>query len=1416
MPLKFSRATGSDALPHPGTRSGHNREPPVTLRASLEDLRAPNSREMLRQHFNGAFPETQRRPFQEWTNEMGTRDSLSRATSNGSVGQNSQARSSSTSLDSAGVNSNINKRLSTVRESNPTIDIEQAIHILQELKKSASPEQLVALHKALLPTRDSIVGGPSLPHNEDRSSVNSTAGLIRRKSMVPPGLATRGGASQDLLIRREDIKLPAKLKRTKTVDRSSPLMPKGSESSLVALDLADDAATLDHARAATPADLDHALMGAYRPGTLRITNGAASPEPGIATRPSIDLPTSKPKTVQRKASRDYATASTTPIAHDPDLKRTSFDASLLEASESAREALSKLESNVGQDVQEPTSSQIPRPARSSTGFSFGMSGVPVPLDKDELQPPVRNSQRPHRSSAIPVSQTPQSRDTSATRTPRSRDASLTPLPLRIETLASRSHLTGLESKVSRDNLGFSRRSLEPLRPEVDDGKVSPVRDSPLREEVPRFAQRWSHRASKITSEGEPDVRLSGYVDGSTVLSKMNTVLDAEGHGAHGTAAETPDAALSKLNGLPTDQTAQHPDESPTVKISELQKSSPRYYSGPKLSRPPPQKEDSGYGTDACGTENSLQEQQSKASREVGRPSYLRLSADEGVSLDDDAKSLYTSEQTLKKPLATPPTPNTSGRKKHFSLLRLTTSRRGSANTKTASPEQAETAQFGQGSPVDQKAPKQQNKLQKSKPKSVRREGKAVSKTTEDHSEQSSMAGEVSAMFNDVATTSVIRSTEVEPITALPSLPATQSLLAELGGDTRFMENDQTPAIPKRSLPRKRSKRSTHRNDSQREEQQDQPQFQRPRASSRKRSASDTRNDRDAANARGLTLRPMGCMNSGLDASNGNPADDLVPLLIEHESLTRSPGCSPYDISTNLLRRTVAAPGALVQSPDQVRPNFSRSKSGGLVGMDSGMASELARMKSRDVAVQNNEFLFDRPRTAKPKSRGAEDKRSRSHSTARVPAAARKDCFSDSNGSSAEPGNFFGPVELPSRSMSTYSESIPPMPELPTVSKVDEMVAKRIRQDSARPSPDISGRSSEEERNGFSNMSIAEAVTKAKEARKKQAAKLGGEGTKSAGTRPHEPRQQTQDSLEVQVRQILRLPSTESIQIGYNADAEALEETQAIAPELENQDSKATDWEQHAKLWRQRRKSLGESLGRPVPDERFLKLALDYEASASPAIVVSRYVTPYSSDHKAMRERARTVSASEHANAYRELIGEDSEDVSAIENQRADNHDSVEIPSLQEEESQLSSARNSTQALYAPNHASTERARSPGGRVITQSGNYHPYTPADASRAERSRAQSLAKLTSAGSEPSPALSSVDVSSPLGYHSNSTAESLLGRYSGGLQYGFERGAGIGGSAGTRVKADASNRKSRQLSEGWGLDLSDVPVFLTKVQP
>ena len=54
--------------------------------------------------------------------------------------------------------------------------------------------------------------------------------------------------------------------------------------------------------------------------------------------------------------------------------------------------------------------------------------------------------------------------------------------------------------------------------------------------------------------------------------------------------------------------------------------------------------------------------------------------------------------------------------------------------------------------------------------------------------------------------------------------------------------------------------------------------------------------------------------------------------------------------------------------------------------------------------------------------------------------------------------------------------------------------------------------------------------------------------------------------------------------------------------------------------------------------------------------------------------------------------------------------------------------------------------------------------------------------------------------------------FGRYSGGLNYGYEHGAGFGGSAGTRSVSGVAKatRKSVPLSENFGVDLSDVPII------
>ncbi|KAF2647787.1 hypothetical protein K491DRAFT_278993 [Lophiostoma macrostomum CBS 122681] len=78
------------------------------------------------------------------------------------------------------------------------------------------------------------------------------------------------------------------------------------------------------------------------------------------------------------------------------------------------------------------------------------------------------------------------------------------------------------------------------------------------------------------------------------------------------------------------------------------------------------------------------------------------------------------------------------------------------------------------------------------------------------------------------------------------------------------------------------------------------------------------------------------------------------------------------------------------------------------------------------------------------------------------------------------------------------------------------------------------------------------------------------------------------------------------------------------------------------------------------------------------------------------------------------------------------------------------------------------------------------------------------------------SQVDSSRPDERASSQPPEDMTsyGRYSGGLHYGYEgRGYGVGGSAGTRVLHSAS-RKSMHFSTEFGVDLSDVPIFVQRM--
>jgi hypothetical protein len=438
----------------------------MPLKVSLEQLRDPASKLSLRQHFTGAFPETHRVASFDSSEsmDMGGKDRLSRTTSNLTVGQNETAGSSTSSVNSTGGHP---KRLSTVPERNANIDIEQAIYLLQELRKTASPQELVALHKALLPTRDSIAPSPSIPVREEDAN-GSSASLIRHRSMLPPGLATRTSPEEDLLRRQEDVPVLKKLKKSRR-DLHSALKEAPSHSDLAALDLANETV---NPRAATPSEIGETPLGVYSYGTLRVTNGAASPVPSLATSlgksleldipPLPDLQEKRYRAsvghkaqVDQRTSQDFYTAPNTPQERSSTEYYAAWtsirdSAGISDTARSAQQTSSRRQSDGERRSRERTRSSRSK-SRSRDAL---VSGIPMPQDMDESSPRIYRRIRPQRSRTDPQTGVPQIREP-----PHSRDSSLSRIPLRVE--PSRQSLRRLETQVSA-------QSLTPVKPEIDE------------------------------------------------------------------------------------------------------------------------------------------------------------------------------------------------------------------------------------------------------------------------------------------------------------------------------------------------------------------------------------------------------------------------------------------------------------------------------------------------------------------------------------------------------------------------------------------------------------------------------------------------------------------------------------------------------------------------------------------------------------------------------------------------------------------------------------------------------------------------------------------------------------------------------------------------------------------------------------
>lgn len=170
-------------------------------------------------------------------------------------------------------------------------DIAAAIALLQQLRKNASPEDLVALHKALLPARSvEFENTATLPEAQDPEA--NISPLIRRSSLLPAGVATRNPLES---VRRRPTRQASQLARRRSSSQVPRRLESGTWEQFVqgGFDALEPGSRKACSRpgAATPSDFDIPQTGDYQLGSLRVTNGAVSPEPGTV-----------PNTLERDAS----------------------------------------------------------------------------------------------------------------------------------------------------------------------------------------------------------------------------------------------------------------------------------------------------------------------------------------------------------------------------------------------------------------------------------------------------------------------------------------------------------------------------------------------------------------------------------------------------------------------------------------------------------------------------------------------------------------------------------------------------------------------------------------------------------------------------------------------------------------------------------------------------------------------------------------------------------------------------------------------------------------------------------------------------------------------------------------------------------------------------------------------------------
>ncbi|KAL2054707.1 hypothetical protein ABVK25_005011 [Lepraria finkii] len=503
--------------------------------------------------------------------------------------------------------------------------------------------------------------------------------------------------------------------------------------------------------------------------------------------------------------------------------------------------------------------------------------------------------------------------------------------------------------------------------------------------------------------------------------------------------------------------------------------------------------------------------------------------------------------------------------------------------------------------------------------------------------------------------------------------------------------------------------------------------------------------------------------------------DTLVTIADFGTVTESLGGNPYDVATSMF--SSASPTASNKHPHQISAAMSRLKS--MVGMDEMAAVELGRAR-RPARSQSIGRLSPSTKGFSSGGGSISGKRLRPHSMwgnnePPVPAFAAMDLQGHDlewARSRQRSGSFSDIGGIPRKSIrvSSFILDAPPVPALPTIQQVEQKEAQVTK---SRPRSTIVGATpvqaslqridNQEIPNDGSSLS---GRSKSSSPPKIRARKLVPDLWSNGSLEKKGPKATTR----------LR-PKASSNNVPSSTNEEQL--------------GKDNIWESQRQAWSRRRKSAGEALLRSQKSAMF-----DKRPTSS-----NSWSMQQQNDRPSLTASAYT-SEPQYLNRPKRSSRPGPIPLAPLPNQLASHPQLSPQRRLYKLESTSSPNSSNEDASY--HQPAPQQTLRPGPSPLTGQAQPQSQPQPQLPTPAQPRAQ-----------PQPfTITRKRVGSSSGSGSStptSAFESLTGRYAGGLMYGYEPGCGLGGSAGTRSTKTEASRKSVDVSKGFGIDLSDVPIFV-----